>query len=655
MTSARGPTEGAEASFASAPKAPRRLRAGRRPAARLRSQPRPGFGRGRYVRAAEPAAQEAGFRFLLVVVQREKPLWRRPYAGAARLEYHVPMTPEETRARLLYRDGMMLVLDKPAGVAVHAGRRAAQASRTISTPCVSDCRESRRSHIGSTATPPAAWCSDDIIKRWRNWGSCSSRARSRKTYWAIVAGAPEAESGAIDLPLGRLDDRRGWWMKVDPKGQPALTLWRVKGRGIWRGAPIAWLELEPQTGRTHQLRVHCASQGWPILGDAIYGARAERPAAAAGAQGRRAPVQGEAADRGRGARAAAYARGARGLRFCGRSAGGPKSGGRGRRDRTPLAYSFSDTAWRNFQPRRQTKWDRPCRRWTNCHGSTCCMRPRRWSHCRSLRGARWAAALGETRRLHRARARRQQGAQARIPIGRGAGARGGHGDHRRRLSVQSRPSDSGRRSPARPALPVDPHRLGAGTRAAYRTNGNLILDDLFGARIELRPGTADVDAEMTRAAERYVVEGRKPYIIPMGGSSALGLIGYVRAARELLEQARVQRVEFTHVVLASASGGTHAGLSLGLALEGSNAPVIGYCVGHASADLRPRIAALVRHGAELLGVDSPLTAEDLVLEDGVVGQGYGLPTPAMAEAVRLAPRRKASSSTRSTPGRPWPG
>jgi tRNA pseudouridine32 synthase/23S rRNA pseudouridine746 synthase len=96
-----------------------------------------------------------------------------------------------------------------------------------------------------------------------------------KTYWAIVAGSPEDESGAIDLALGRLDDKRGWWMKVDPKGQKALTLWRVKGRGVWRGAPIAWVEFEPKTGRTHQLRVHCASQGWPILGDAVYGSRAD--------------------------------------------------------------------------------------------------------------------------------------------------------------------------------------------------------------------------------------------------------------------------------------------------------------------------------------------------------------------------------------------
>ncbi len=175
-----------------------------------------------------------------------------------------------------------------------------------------------------------------------------------------------------------------------------------------------------------------------------------------------------------------------------------------------------------------------------------------------------------------------------------------------------------------------------GRAPAYRMNGNLILDDLFGARIALRPGTADVDAEIARTAQRYAAEGRKPFVIPIGGSNALGLMGYVRAARELLEQARAQGVEFTSVVLASGSGGTQAGLALGLALEGSKAPVIGYCVGRTSVDLRPKIAALVGHGAELLGVDPPLTPQDLALEDGVLGEGYGLPTPAMAEAVRLA-------------------
>jgi len=106
-------------------------------------------------------------------------------------------------------------------------------------------------------------------------GLLFKQGRIAKTYWAIVAGGPETQEGLIDRPLGRLDATRGWWMKVDPAGLPAQTRWRVKGHGRWREAPIAWLELEPLTGRTHQLRVHCAAEGWPILGDSIYGARAD--------------------------------------------------------------------------------------------------------------------------------------------------------------------------------------------------------------------------------------------------------------------------------------------------------------------------------------------------------------------------------------------
>jgi tRNA pseudouridine32 synthase/23S rRNA pseudouridine746 synthase len=88
-----------------------------------------------------------------------------------------------------------------------------------------------------------------------------------KTYWAIVDGGPDAEAGEIDMPLGRLDANIGWWQKHDPQGQPAVTKWRVLGRSTAH----TWLALEPLTGRTHQLRVHCAEMGWPILGDSIYG------------------------------------------------------------------------------------------------------------------------------------------------------------------------------------------------------------------------------------------------------------------------------------------------------------------------------------------------------------------------------------------------
>jgi tRNA pseudouridine32 synthase/23S rRNA pseudouridine746 synthase len=187
------------------------------------------------------------------------------------------MTPEETRARLLYRDGLMLVLDKPAGVAVHRGPKGGA--------CLEDDFDALR--FGLPRKPALAHRLDRDTagclvlgrhhKALEKLGLLFKQGRIAKTYWAIVAGSPEGTSGEIDLPLGRLDDTRGWWMKVDSDGQPSRTSWRVLGRGRWRGAPIAWLELEPKTGRTHQLRVHCAAMGWPILGDSIYGERADVP------------------------------------------------------------------------------------------------------------------------------------------------------------------------------------------------------------------------------------------------------------------------------------------------------------------------------------------------------------------------------------------
>ena len=182
------------------------------------------------------------------------------------------MTPEETRALLLYRDGMMLVVNKPAGVAVHRGPKGGSS--------LEDQFEALR--FGLPRNPALAHRLDRdtsgclVLGRHRKalekLGLLFKQGKIDKTYWAVVVGGPEAAEGKIDLPLGRLDLSRGWWMKPDPSGLPALTHWRAMGRGEWKGTRIAWLELEPRTGRTHQLRVHCASQGWPILGDAIYGA-----------------------------------------------------------------------------------------------------------------------------------------------------------------------------------------------------------------------------------------------------------------------------------------------------------------------------------------------------------------------------------------------
>jgi tRNA pseudouridine32 synthase/23S rRNA pseudouridine746 synthase/23S rRNA pseudouridine1911/1915/1917 synthase len=89
-----------------------------------------------------------------------------------------------------------------------------------------------------------------------------------KTYWAVVAGVPEAEAGTIDLPIRKLTEPRGWRMVVDGRGRRAVTDYVVKATDGRR----SWLELTPRTGRTHQLRIHCASLGFAICGDGFYAA-----------------------------------------------------------------------------------------------------------------------------------------------------------------------------------------------------------------------------------------------------------------------------------------------------------------------------------------------------------------------------------------------
>ncbi len=181
------------------------------------------------------------------------------------------MTPEELHARLLYRDGLMLVIDKPAGLPVHRG------------PKGGDNLEAHFDALrfGLPRPPSLAHRLDRdtsgclVLGRHRKaletLGQLFKKGSVSKTYWALVEGGPSEDEGLIDLPLGRLDATRGWWMKVDPAGQPSQTRWRVLGRAIFEDRPIAWMAFEPLTGRTHQLRVHSASQGWAIVGDAIYG------------------------------------------------------------------------------------------------------------------------------------------------------------------------------------------------------------------------------------------------------------------------------------------------------------------------------------------------------------------------------------------------
>ena len=235
------------------------------------------------------------------------------------------MTPDELLARLLYRDGLMLVIDKPAGLPVHRGPKGG---------------ESLEDHFGALRfglprAPALAHRLDRetsgclVLGRHRKalatLGRLFKTGAVGKTYWAVVEGGPTEDEGTIDLSLGRRDETRGWWMRPDPAGQPAITRWKVLGRaevrptenaatavpnaaaradqafrearaadaspptasaasggdGAHRASgsehgphQVTWLALEPVTGRTHQLRVHCAALGFPIVGDSIYGTQA---------------------------------------------------------------------------------------------------------------------------------------------------------------------------------------------------------------------------------------------------------------------------------------------------------------------------------------------------------------------------------------------
>ena len=176
------------------------------------------------------------------------------------------LNPEE---RLLHRDDAVLVLDKPAGLPVHRGPRGG--------PSVEDWLPALA--FGKRRLPQPAHRLDAdtagclVLGRTKPalaaLGALFASGRVEKTYWAVVRGAPPRSEGEVAAPLGkRSTAREGWRMVVDPAaGQPALTAWRVLGGE----GGLSWLELRPRTGRTHQIRAHCAHLGCPIEGDARYG------------------------------------------------------------------------------------------------------------------------------------------------------------------------------------------------------------------------------------------------------------------------------------------------------------------------------------------------------------------------------------------------
>jgi tRNA pseudouridine32 synthase/23S rRNA pseudouridine746 synthase len=168
--------------------------------------------------------------------------------------------------RVLFRDARYVVLDKPAGLPAHPGPRGGPSVEDW-FPLLSRRRDGPwLAHRLDTDT---AGC---LLIALRKAALVAAQAefaagRADKVYWAVVEGDPGADAGTVANRLARHSGIAGWRMAASPAGQPAVTDWQVRGRT--RG--LAWLELRPRTGRTHQIRAHCAALGVPILGDPVYG------------------------------------------------------------------------------------------------------------------------------------------------------------------------------------------------------------------------------------------------------------------------------------------------------------------------------------------------------------------------------------------------
>lgn len=176
------------------------------------------------------------------------------------------------------------------------------------------------------------------------------------------------------------------------------------------------------------------------------------------------------------------------------------------------------------------------------------------------------------------------------------------------------------------------------TATDYTRNGNVLLDRLFGAGIRTVLGGSDMAAELETTAADVRRKSGKPYIIPGGGSNAVGALGYVDCAREIVVQADELDMQIDRIVTATGSAGTHAGLVAGLAVMGADIPVLGIGVRAPKAKQEENVLKLARETAALLGRPDAVTDAMVAADCDYVGAGYGLIDAAVIEALKLAAR-----------------
>lgn len=178
-------------------------------------------------------------------------------------------------------------------------------------------------------------------------------------------------------------------------------------------------------------------------------------------------------------------------------------------------------------------------------------------------------------------------------------------------------------------------------------SGNLLLDALFGAVVRLVPSIDPMlavgqdEAVVAEVADIERAQGRRPYVIPIGGSSGVGALGYVAGTAELVEQLSDMAVSPARLYYASGSRGTQAGLTLGARVCGAAYEVYGVAVSAGETEKIERAKRVANEAAVRLGLDARIDRLDLVTDQLFIGHGYGIPTPGGLEAIRLLARTEA--------------
>ncbi|AXW87539.1 D-cysteine desulfhydrase [Lonsdalea britannica] len=173
----------------------------------------------------------------------------------------------------------------------------------------------------------------------------------------------------------------------------------------------------------------------------------------------------------------------------------------------------------------------------------------------------------------------------------------------------------------------------------YQRSGNILLDDLLGGEIvDHLPGGTDMQQALETLADELRREGRRPYVIPGGGSNVTGALGYVACAEELLFQSSQQRLRIDHIVHASGSSGTQAGLVAGLTAVRSGIPVLGISVRAPKEKQEENVYRLAQQIWQRLGIEEDLPRDAVQANSDYVGEGYGIPNEGTREALQLLAR-----------------